>query len=106
MYTLSIEYVWENTPREVKVGLIAGILMGLGTAVIVGYGIYRALEELLDLFPVPVTIGFTILLVGLIVFIVAMIRARVRRARECPDESLADRALEGSDGSLQRGDLR
>jgi len=65
-------------------GLLAGVLVATGVAVLLGYGIYRALDELFESLPAAVLVGLVILLTGLVAFIVAVVRARVIAARECP----------------------
>jgi hypothetical protein len=64
-------------------GLIAGTLVATGLAVMVGYGLYRGLDALFDFLPTAVTVGLVIFLVGLVVFVAAVVRARVIAAREC-----------------------
>jgi F0F1-type ATP synthase assembly protein I len=64
-------------------GLLAGTLIATGLAVLAGYGIYQALDRLFESLPVAVTVGLVILLVGFLVFVAAMVRARVIAAREC-----------------------
>ncbi len=64
-------------------GLLAGAMIATGLAVLAGYGVYRALDRLFESLPVAVTVGLAILLVGFLVFIAAMVRARITAAREC-----------------------
>jgi len=63
--------------------MVAGAMIVSGMAILVGYGIYATLDTIAENLAGPVRIAMVLLVVGLLLFIAALIRTRLIAAREC-----------------------
>jgi len=66
-------------------GMLAIALLLAGMAILAGYGLYELLATIAEQLSGPVRVAIVLLVVGFILFIVALLRARLKAARECDD---------------------